>query len=233
MTNMLRTVTRAFPIAALVCALAACSTPSDLELAKGNEALSNLDFHTAADHYDEAIRLDPDQTEAYFKRGRIRWQGGQVKKAIPDFDRVIELEPDHTWARFFRGASHVSLHQYEEAVADFDLVTATSDLDDEDQVRAYTWRAISLYHLNRFEESIEDHTLCIALRPNMYVHRLDRAWVYEVMERYDDAIGDYEQAITLIGADTALVARVEQRLKALRAQADPDEPAPVSTDISD
>lgn len=232
MINIRKSLVSTLPLAALLLALAGCSTPSDREVAKGNHALSKLDLRTAFDHYDEAIRLDPEQTEAYYKRGRIRWQRGRFEDAIPDFDRAIGLDPFHTWARFFRGASHVSLHQYELAVDDFDLVTATSDLNDADQVRAYTWRAIALYYLNRFEESLEDHTRCITLHPEVYVHRLDRAWVYEVLERYDDAIADYEHALDLI-ADSVLTLQVENRVVALRKQYTSDAPVPTPTNVSD
>ena len=44
--------------------------------------------------YDELIKLNPVDAEAYFERAEVRlWLGGQTEEATADFERAIELDP--------------------------------------------------------------------------------------------------------------------------------------------
>lgn len=44
----------------------------------------------------EAIKLDPDQSPAYYNRGTAFAMSNKLREAILDFDKVIEIEPSHS-----------------------------------------------------------------------------------------------------------------------------------------
>ena len=67
--------------------------------------------------YDIAIRLKPDDADAYFRRGYVKAGLGQPA-AILDYDIAIRLKPDDARAYFYRGLSKVLLDHTREAKQD-------------------------------------------------------------------------------------------------------------------
>ena len=70
--------------------------------------------------YSEAIRLDPDDANAYYNRGWDYDELGEYEKAIEDYSQVIRLDPNATDAYNNRGNIYYSLGEYEKALQDYD-----------------------------------------------------------------------------------------------------------------
>jgi tetratricopeptide (TPR) repeat protein len=66
---------------------------------KGLEALYASDLAKAESLFSKAIEKDPLNAEAYFYRGKAKWQNGNLPAAINDFNKVLELKPLHNQAR--------------------------------------------------------------------------------------------------------------------------------------
>jgi cytochrome c-type biogenesis protein CcmH/NrfG len=47
----------------------------------------------------KAISSDPNNAEAYFHRGKARWQNGNLAAAINDFQKVLDIKPLHNQAK--------------------------------------------------------------------------------------------------------------------------------------
>ncbi len=85
--------------------------------------LSFLDqerFRKAIAEFDEAIRLDPQSTEAHNLRGRAYIGLDQFERAIDDFDTSIRLDPESIEAYINRGTVYWDLDQYQKAIEDYD-----------------------------------------------------------------------------------------------------------------
>ncbi|NNE35631.1 MAG: tetratricopeptide repeat protein [Rhodothermales bacterium] len=181
----------------------------------GNEAFASLDFKRALLYFDEAIRLNPDNAEAYLKRGQIRWQSNQYEKSLPDLDRAIELDSTLTWAYFFRGVGLINLDQLEAALPDFTRVIDRNEFESEDIVRALTWRSIALFKLERYDESIADLSARVEREPLKVIHRIDRGGAYQSVGESEKAIADYRFAIETEGLDEDLRKILATRLLSL------------------
>ena len=70
-------------------------------------------------NYDNPIRLNPNDAEAYFNRGKVKSKSGQYFAALADYDSVIRLKPDHADAYLNRGMIKEKLGQYNDALKDF------------------------------------------------------------------------------------------------------------------
>jgi len=81
--------------------------------------------------YDEAIRLDPQSAEAYYKRGFTYQNMGQGERAIEDFDRAIRINPEFAMAYSNRGYAYLNKRQYNRAIVD---CTKAIKLDSKDVV---------------------------------------------------------------------------------------------------
>jgi tetratricopeptide (TPR) repeat protein len=73
----------------------------------------------AIEYLDNAIKLQPNNAEAYTKRGAAYINLGQYQQAIEDFNKSIGLKQDYVFAYNNRGAAHIKLGQYQQAIEDF------------------------------------------------------------------------------------------------------------------
>ena len=61
--------------------------------AAGVAALNQGNTTTAVEKFNEALKADPDLTEAYINRGIARLRLDQPVEAVGDFDKALELTP--------------------------------------------------------------------------------------------------------------------------------------------
>jgi tetratricopeptide (TPR) repeat protein len=69
--------------------------------------------------FNEAIRLNPNDAEAYQCRGTLRYQQGDIEGAIADFNEAIRLAPNYAEAYSHRGAVRLLNGDIEGATADY------------------------------------------------------------------------------------------------------------------
>lgn len=89
-------------------------------LNRGYIRSNQLDVEGALSDYDRAIRFDPNDPDAYFKRGRTFLIDGNLQFAIADFDKSISLDARNPLVYAERGFAHQSRGQNEQAQKDFE-----------------------------------------------------------------------------------------------------------------
>lgn len=47
----------------------------------------------------QVISEEPINADAYFYRGKVRWQKGNLAPAINDFEKVLQIDPLHNQAK--------------------------------------------------------------------------------------------------------------------------------------
>src|SRR5215469_10046479 len=80
---------------------------------------SKHDNELAIADYNEAIRINPDDADAFYRRGNAWREMGDNARAIADYDEAIRLDPNHASALNNRGAAWLEKGQNDRAVADF------------------------------------------------------------------------------------------------------------------
>ena len=95
------------------------------------EALSRRHFNQGCDYqlegapleaiseYDEAIRLNPRDGDAYNNRGNAYRDLGDHRQDLEDFNRAIDLDPHKTSPHYNRGMTYIDLGLYRNALDDF------------------------------------------------------------------------------------------------------------------
>jgi antitoxin component YwqK of YwqJK toxin-antitoxin module len=102
-------------------------TKIDLEIysliKKGIKSFYKKDFEESVSYYNKAIELNPNNSDAYFYRGRAFFFNHSFEEAITNFDNVVELEPLYMEAYGHRAFTRI--RKYE--LKDYSTISEVSD----------------------------------------------------------------------------------------------------------
>jgi tetratricopeptide (TPR) repeat protein len=131
----------------------------DFLVRTGEIKLKEGDIDGAFQAFDKAVRLFPEKSEPYYKRGKIYHEKKQVKQAITDFNKAIQREDVPSYYTS-RGIAYLQLKNYEEAKKDLNkaleldptsytpwtyLGVAYTDLDENGKAIECLQKSVSLY----------------------------------------------------------------------------------------
>jgi tetratricopeptide (TPR) repeat protein len=68
--------------------------------------------------YDEALRLDPNNADAYINRGNAYDALGRSQDALRDYDRAVAVNPNHVLIYLNRAITYYRVKEYAKARAD-------------------------------------------------------------------------------------------------------------------
>lgn len=77
------------------------------------------DYNRAIADFSEAIRIDPDFTNAFHNRGLAYYDKNDYDHAIADYSEVIRLNPKDASAHRDRGLAYSNKNDFDRAIADF------------------------------------------------------------------------------------------------------------------
>jgi len=177
------------------------------EFYKGTAKAKLGDYGDAIGHYDAAIRLRPESSDAFNNRGVAKAALRKHADAIKDFDAAIRWRPKDAQAFTNRGAAKVGLGKYEEAIGKYEdaigkYEDAIKDHDEAIRLRtdlpeAFTNRGAAREALGEPADAIKDYGEAIRLRPDFPQAFLNRGAAKADLGQHGDAIGDYDEAIRL------------------------------------
>jgi tetratricopeptide (TPR) repeat protein len=103
-------------------------------------------YGRAIKDYDKAIKLNPDDAEAYNNRGAAYADLNQYEQAIEDYDKAIKLNPDDAEAYGNRGIAYSKIGRYEESARDLKKA------------------GILFFHFGREDDAVKALSNCFDLR---------------------------------------------------------------------
>ncbi|HTP25154.1 MAG TPA: tetratricopeptide repeat protein [Anaeromyxobacteraceae bacterium] len=209
-------------VAALACATAPSRKDreaSDIHYQLGAEALQQGRHEDALREFDQSLRFNERNGDAYLGRGSAYLSFGKMTEAERDYRRAIEVlgekhgaeqgpaGPELSQAHNALGQLLARTGRLEQAIAEFDLAIG-NDLYREAYVARYN-KGLALYNLGRHQESIVELRACLALAPRFCAgHRelgrieLGEGKVKEALEsftRYTEICGKVADAWLQLG----------------------------------
>jgi tetratricopeptide (TPR) repeat protein len=164
----------------------------DADLVKqGTDALKHSDYDLAIARLSDAIRLAPDDAEAWGKRGEAYASKGDDGHALSDCAQAIKLAPASSAAYRRCGHVHIQAKDFERAIADYDTAIKL----DPRVASAYEYRGCAYFHLSQTDRAISDYDQSLTLDPSSsdtYVLR-GNAWLEK--GDIDRARDDYNRAV--------------------------------------
>ena len=151
------------------------------------------DYNTAIKLTNTVIEMNPNDVEAYIRRGIVYHRKGEYNSAVANFTRAIELDPSIPQLYLARGISYHHKGDYDSAIKD-----ATKALElNPDNTEAYQHRALAYQSKGDYDHAIADFTKVIDLNPNDTNAYCGRGHAYQSKDDYDRAIADFTKAIDL------------------------------------
>ncbi|XP_070553805.1 uncharacterized protein [Ptychodera flava] len=148
----------------------------------------------ALEDYRDATKLMPSKTEAIFKHGLYQFNNQNWMATIKDFSEMLVQEPNNALARTYRGRAYAKQGLYTNAIEDLSIAI---HLDPHNSV-AFYHRGCLLRRAHP-KKALQDFSVSILLddsQENVLAY-LHRGILYMDMERYEDAISDFEEVIKL------------------------------------
>jgi len=161
-------------------------------------------FSEASETANTVLQFDQMNADAIYVRGLCLYYEDNVDKAFNHFIQVLKLAPDHLKAReIYKKAKFLKAKKEEgnDAFKNGNLVEAYTIYSDALKIdpcnkitnaKLYFNRATVASKQKKIEESIADCDKAIELDPNYTKAILRRAKSYMDLERYEEAVGDYE-----------------------------------------
>lgn len=160
------------------CASGASKAADKIEL--GQKYLTELNYTEAVASFTEAIRLDPDNIQAYMGRAEAYLALDEYEKALEDYRFVSQKteEMPYTRAISYMGQAEVyeKIDKQDRALADYGLAKVLLTASDVGKA-----------------ESVSEDDIKIKLVEALYAH----AMLSEKIKVYDNALEDYEELLKL------------------------------------
>ena len=173
-------------------------TASEL-IDQGKALFDQSYFDRAAEKFTEALKVDPNNAEAYDKRGACLFNDGEFKASLVDYDKAIELAPKNPEFLKHRGMAYTSLRNFDTAIADLEQGLKMNPPDPvpyrETLAIIYSNRAAERSKAEKYPEAADDVTQAIKHFPQANVFYHQRGSCYFNMKEYEKALVDFTEAI--------------------------------------
>ena len=149
----------------------------------------------AIEQFEYAIKLDPKFDTAIYNLGcsYLNCRPRNFAGARKCFQRVLQINPSYRQAYYQLGMSYGFEDRYDVALT---YMNKAVDLDN-DYLTVHNWRALVLFEMKRFEESVAAYSRAIMLDPRNDELYVRRAAARIEMKQYETAINDLNFALEL------------------------------------
>jgi tetratricopeptide (TPR) repeat protein len=158
---------------------------------KASSLIYNNDVDKAITLLDKAIKIDPNNKNAYLQMANAYKQKNYYDQAISFYDKAIDINEDNLNALREKAAYSFENQKYNDAVDSYNKI-ANKNTED---FSFYFHKGYAENEIGRINESIESYTIYLNNYPNTSSAYLNRGNCYYRNGYYQRAIEDYTAAI--------------------------------------
>ena len=174
-----------------LCTNIACAAKEDASFSKLEYTNQNAADEAMA-KIDEAIKKNPTNEKAYFKRAVSYQIKHDPTKAIADYSKAIELNPRYMEAYHNRGAIYLGMHDFDRAIADFNKAIEIQPSD-----KVYCNLGIAYISKEDYDRALLNYSKAIDVNPHNMLAYYYRALVYYEKKDYANSWNDVNLADSL------------------------------------
>ena len=140
-------------------------TSTDLVIS-AQDYLLTMDTLSAAQCLEKALKLQPNDIEAVYQFGRVRYKQGRMDEAIASFEQVLRSDPSRIKAQENLGLSLERYGQLEQALAAYQQAVNLDAVASAHSDRPYLYLGALLVKLGRSQDAVPVLARGLELNPN-------------------------------------------------------------------
>jgi len=190
----LKTTIMTKPILSILLLLISLTAFSQKELVfnkEGIEYAKNGRIQLAFDSFNNAIKANPNFSNAYTNRGNIFRMQKKYDLAIKDYSKSIELNPENLGVVYSRANTYSDKEDFKNAIKDYSIII--------DQNPSFTDiyfdRAYANIRLENYNDAKNDLESQLALTPTDFKSLANLINIKTKLKLYDEALVDYEKIL--------------------------------------
>jgi len=145
----------------------------------------------AIGHFEEAVRLKPDFTEAQYNMGLAMAQAGKNEEALGHYEQALQSRPNFAEAHFNTGIILTRLGRTTEAIGHFEEAVKLKP----DFVEAHYNLGLALAKVERMPEALNHWEKAVQLKPDFAEAHYNLGLALANAGRVSEAINYWEQAV--------------------------------------
>ena len=147
----------------------------------------------AIDHFEQALRINPNYAVAHNSLGVALLQAGKTEEAIEHFQQALRIKPDHAGAHYNLGSALQQTGRIQDAISQYEqAVQINPNLAD-----AHYKLGNALFQEGKIEDAIGHYEQAQHIKPDFVEAHYNLAAALELVGKSDEAIKEYEQALHL------------------------------------
>jgi tetratricopeptide (TPR) repeat protein len=158
---------------------------------RGEKFRKSQRYEEAIAAYDQAIKIKPDYSEAWYAKAYSLYQLQRYEEALVAYEKVIQLQPEEAHAWFVRGWILGELQQYDEAIASYNKAIEIDENLDE----TWFYRGKTLEKWKQYEDAIASYDKAIQIKPNYPDAWYNKACCYALLGNVSIAVETLKKAI--------------------------------------
>jgi tetratricopeptide (TPR) repeat protein len=157
----------------------------------------------AIEHYEEALRIDPDFALANNNLGNALLDTGRTPEAIEHYERAVRVSPDNSAMHYNLGGALLRTGRTSEAIEQFELAlridptNSSAHFDPVIYARMHYTLGNTLQHTGRLPEATEQYEQAVQLQPDNAEARYSLGNALFQTGRLTEAIEQYEQDLRI------------------------------------
>jgi len=155
-----------------------------VRLGKGPEAIW---------HYEQALRIKPDDAKAYNNLGAAMMGQGRLQEAIGHYEQALRIQPDYAEAHNNLGAAMMGRGRLQEAIGQCEQALRIQP----DYAEAHNNLAAALQKAGKLQEAITHWEQALRIEPDYADAHYNLGNALVQAGRLPEAIGHYEQAVRI------------------------------------
>ena len=147
----------------------------------------------AIEHYQQALRIDPDYAEAHHNLGGALLRVGKPKEAIGHFQEAVRTKPDYADAHYNLAVALEKMGRLTEAIGEYQQALRLKP----DFALGHNNLGVALWHARKVSEAIGEYEEALRINPNLVEAHFNLGLELEKLGRTPEAIEHYQQALRL------------------------------------
>ncbi len=149
-------------------------------------------YNGAIEYLTKSIELNPNDDDAFFKRGKLYQRMNEKFKAIQDIVKASQIDPSNANYYYYSGMAREKVDDNSGAIADYSKAQLKSDF-----YEPVIARAKLRMKINEYNAAVIDFDKASQMKPEHPLPYYFKAICYRYMQKLDKALGEINKAIQL------------------------------------